>query len=258
MAALQQLRFASAVSSLLPRIWGPAFASSSRSAVLFTHARASPSPSWPSLAVAIPAAIQTIPGILGDIWEGILKAVPKSKTSHMKKRHRQMAGKALKDVTNLNKCPACGAIKKQHTLCTQCMGSELGPSSRAPLGLSLTASQRSRACSPTRRKRNPTSICEHSPVCEKGLLYQNHRNIASDRRWGPARGDRNGLFRLGGPVRFGTKCNKIIYHVMYYDAIKIAKRAAAGCTVAVWRRCWPGLHGRPRLWMFMLDFFFLT
>lgn len=184
MAALQQLRFASAVSSLFPRTSGPAFASSFRSVVLFTHARPSSSPSWPSLAVAIPAAIQTIPGILGDIWEGILKAVPKSKTSHMKKRHRQMAGKALKDVTNLNKCPACGAIKKQHTLCTQCMGSKLGPGSCAPPDLSLTASQKSRACSPTHR-RNPTSTCECNPSCESALLYQNHRNITSDRRWGP-------------------------------------------------------------------------
>jgi len=33
-----------------------------------------------------------------------LKAVPKKKTSHMKKRTRQMAGKGLKDVTALNKC----------------------------------------------------------------------------------------------------------------------------------------------------------
>lgn len=40
----------------------------------------------------------------------------------MKKRHRQMAGKGLKDVTNLNKCPACGKTKKMHTLCPHCIG----------------------------------------------------------------------------------------------------------------------------------------
>ena len=103
-----------------------AFASSFRSAVLFSQqTRQAPYPSWPSLAVAITAAIQSIPGLLGDIWEGILKAVPKKKTSHMKKRHRQMAGKALKDVANLNKCPVCGHTKKMHTLCPQCMGSKL-------------------------------------------------------------------------------------------------------------------------------------
>ncbi|KAK8134420.1 hypothetical protein PG984_006432 [Apiospora sp. TS-2023a] len=123
MAAIQQFRFASAVSSLLPRMTSTTFASSFRSAVLFSQqTRQSPYPTWPSLAIAIPAAIQSIPGILGDIWEGILKAVPKKKTSHMKKRHRQMAGKALKDVNNLNKCPVCGHTKKMHTLCPQCMG----------------------------------------------------------------------------------------------------------------------------------------
>ncbi|KAK8086527.1 hypothetical protein PG994_001501 [Apiospora phragmitis] len=106
MAAIQQFRFASAVSSLLPRMTSTTFASSFRSALLSSQqTQQAPYPTWPSLAVAIPAAIQSIPGLLGDIWEGILKAVPKSKVSHMKKRHRQMAGKALKDTINLNKCP---------------------------------------------------------------------------------------------------------------------------------------------------------
>jgi ribosomal protein L32 len=40
----------------------------------------------------------------------------------MKKRHRQMAGKALKDVKNLNTCPACGQIKRSHVLCQHCVG----------------------------------------------------------------------------------------------------------------------------------------
>ncbi|KAK8094033.1 hypothetical protein PG997_000718 [Apiospora hydei] len=125
MAAIQQFRFASAVSSLLPRMTSTPFASSFRSALLFSQqTRQAPYQTWPSLAIAIPAAIQSIPGLLGDIWEGILKAVPKKKTSHMKKRHRQMAGKALKDVNNLNKCPVCGHTKKMHTLCPQCMGTD--------------------------------------------------------------------------------------------------------------------------------------
>lgn len=62
-----------------------------------------------------------MPELLGEIWEGILKAVPKKKVSHMKKRHRQMAGKALKDVTALCKCPACGNLKRMHYLCTHCL-----------------------------------------------------------------------------------------------------------------------------------------
>lgn len=39
----------------------------------------------------------------------------------MKKRHRFMAGKALKDVTNLNKCSACGNVKRAHLLCPYCV-----------------------------------------------------------------------------------------------------------------------------------------
>ncbi|KAK0639070.1 hypothetical protein B0T16DRAFT_422360 [Cercophora newfieldiana] len=81
-------------------------------------------PFLPSLALAVPASFQlglpSLPSILEDIWESILKAVPKKKTSHMKKRHRQMAGKALKDVTELCKCPACGETKRMHRLCPHC------------------------------------------------------------------------------------------------------------------------------------------
>ena len=39
----------------------------------------------------------------------------------MKKRHRFMAGKALKDVNNLNKCSACGSVKRTHLLCPYCV-----------------------------------------------------------------------------------------------------------------------------------------
>ena len=62
-----------------------------------------------------------IPGLLSDIWGSVLRAVPKQKTSHMKKRHRQMAGKALKDVQNLKTCPGCGNIKRTHVLCSHCV-----------------------------------------------------------------------------------------------------------------------------------------
>ncbi|GAW26887.1 putative WD domain-containing protein [Rosellinia necatrix] len=121
MAAMQQLRIASAFSSLFPRLSSPAFGTSSKYTLLsYQQLRQSPFPLIPALAIAIPAAISNIPSLLADIWEGILRAVPKKKTSHMKKRHRQMAGKGLKDVTNLNKCPACGGTKKMHTLCPTC------------------------------------------------------------------------------------------------------------------------------------------
>lgn len=76
--------------------------------------------------LALPAAVQlNIPSLLSGIWESILRAVPKKKTSHMKKRSRFMAGKALKDVTSLNKCSACGNVKRAHLLCPYCVKGKL-------------------------------------------------------------------------------------------------------------------------------------
>lgn len=63
----------------------------------------------------------TIPGLLSDIWDSVLRAVPKKKVSHMKRRHRQMAGKALKDVKSLNTCSGCGQVKRAHLLCPHCV-----------------------------------------------------------------------------------------------------------------------------------------
>lgn len=62
-----------------------------------------------------------IPSFLAGLWGSVLRAVPKKKTSHMKKRHRQMAGKALKDVKSLSKCPGCGEPKRSHVLCPTCV-----------------------------------------------------------------------------------------------------------------------------------------
>lgn len=50
-----------------------------------------------------------------------LLAVPKKKTSHSKRRHRQLAGKALKDVVAVVNCPGCGRPKKAHFLCPYCV-----------------------------------------------------------------------------------------------------------------------------------------
>ncbi|KAJ4357888.1 uncharacterized protein N0V89_002465 [Didymosphaeria variabile] len=74
----------------------------------------------PFATLAIPLSLPSIPS-LSDIWEGVLKAVPKKKTSYMKKRTRFMAGKGLKDLTNLNKCSACGRVKRAHFLCPYCV-----------------------------------------------------------------------------------------------------------------------------------------
>lgn len=74
---------------------------------------------WP--APLLPSIVIPIPSLVTDIWESVLRAVPKKKTSHMKKRHRQMAGKGLKDVTSLNKCSGCGRVKRAHYLCPHCV-----------------------------------------------------------------------------------------------------------------------------------------
>ncbi|KAJ5667532.1 54S ribosomal protein L32 [Penicillium longicatenatum] len=74
-----------------------------------------------SAAIALPSISITVPPLLSDLWDSVLRAVPKKKTSHMKKRHRQMAGKALKDVQSLNKCPGCGQVKRAHLLCPNCV-----------------------------------------------------------------------------------------------------------------------------------------
>ncbi|KAK8215105.1 Ski complex subunit Rec14 [Zalaria obscura] len=80
---------------------------------LFPSAQASlrPSIAAPLLercrTAVLPSIWIPIPGIVSGLWEGILRAVPKKKTSHMKKRHRFMHNNKLKDVTALNKCSSC-------------------------------------------------------------------------------------------------------------------------------------------------------
>jgi large subunit ribosomal protein L32 len=107
----------SILSSFLPRMFTPATATTSRSLI---NARQIAHPLLPSLAISIPAISINVPGILEGLWESVLRAVPKKKTSHMKKRHRQMAGKALKDV-GVNRCSACGHAKRAHVLCPYCV-----------------------------------------------------------------------------------------------------------------------------------------
>lgn len=96
---------------------------------LFPSAQASlrPSIAAPLLercrTAVLPSIWIPIPGIVSGLWEGILRAVPKKKTSHMKKRHRFMHNNKLKDVTALNKCSSCGRTKRAHVLCPYCVAS---------------------------------------------------------------------------------------------------------------------------------------
>lgn len=79
--------------------------------------------------LALPISLTlTVPPIFFGLWESILRAVPKKKTSHRKKRQRFMAGNALKDLSSLNKCSACGNVKRAHLLCPYCVKGRL-PSS---------------------------------------------------------------------------------------------------------------------------------
>lgn len=74
-----------------------------------------------ALANTITIRLGAVPQVLSDLWESLLRAVPKKKTSHRKKRQRFLAGKALQDVTSLNKCSACGNVKRAHLLCPYCV-----------------------------------------------------------------------------------------------------------------------------------------
>jgi large subunit ribosomal protein L32 len=114
----------SILSSFLPRFSQPAVSKASRFTTLYS--RQLSTPLLPSLNLAIPSAISlNIPGLIEGLWESILRAVPKKKTSHSKGRSRRLAGKALKDVTNLVKCPGCGSVKRAHVLCPFCVAGKL-------------------------------------------------------------------------------------------------------------------------------------
>ena len=85
-------------------------------------------------ATTLPHPIHSnLSSIWAQLWGSILRAVPKKKTSHRKKRQRFMTGKALKDVTNLNTCSACGNVKRAHLLCPYCVKGERAPRSTSAL-----------------------------------------------------------------------------------------------------------------------------
>lgn len=55
-----------------------------------------------------------------SLWDGVLWAVPKKRTSHSKKRKRMMH-KYLKPKHNVTLCQKCGNAKLFHTLCGHCL-----------------------------------------------------------------------------------------------------------------------------------------
>ena len=74
------------------------------------------------LTITLPLAVySSLSCLWALLWDPFLRAVPKKKTSHRKKRQRFLAGKALKDVINLNTCSACGNVKRAHLLCPYCI-----------------------------------------------------------------------------------------------------------------------------------------
>lgn len=98
----------------------------------FHVALSSPSFAFPLSPVLPPAftlpksfflAVTSIIPIFTGIWDSILRAVPKKKTTHSQKRKRQLIGKALQDKKNLTRCEACGDWKLLHTLCESCVKS---------------------------------------------------------------------------------------------------------------------------------------
>lgn len=106
------------------------------------------------LSIIVPTVIRfNVPSILIELWESILRAVPKKKTSHRKKRQRFMAGKALKDVTALNKCSACGNVKRAHLLCPFCVNGLYQPSPMSGI-CQANILQRSEICGAKRDRKS--------------------------------------------------------------------------------------------------------
>ncbi|GJJ71789.1 large subunit ribosomal protein L32 [Entomortierella parvispora] len=65
-------------------------------------------------------ALGRLSSYISDLIPSIVWAsVPKSKTSHSKKRMRQ-ATKGLQPQKNIVQCPGCGQAKLMHHLCTHC------------------------------------------------------------------------------------------------------------------------------------------
>ncbi|KAG0232685.1 hypothetical protein B0O80DRAFT_447450 [Mortierella sp. GBAus27b] len=86
---------------------------------------ASTAPTCNSTALAPSEGVSTtVLGRLGSYISDLLPSivwasVPKSRTSHSKKRMRQ-ATKGLREQKNIVQCPGCGQAKLMHHLCIHC------------------------------------------------------------------------------------------------------------------------------------------
>ncbi|ORZ36917.1 hypothetical protein BCR44DRAFT_39754 [Catenaria anguillulae PL171] len=90
---------------------------------------ASSSPSAAAAVVSRPALFSgassaasriILPAILTDLLPGFLMAVPKSRTTHGKKRMR-MSNKGLKNREDIVPCPVCHGPKLLHHVCPGCL-----------------------------------------------------------------------------------------------------------------------------------------
>ncbi|OMJ13143.1 putative 54S ribosomal protein L32, mitochondrial [Smittium culicis] len=64
-------------------------------------------------------SIRAIPSLYDILSDIILRAVPKKKTTHSKKRMRS-AGKGNVNRTDIVRCPGCGRVKLMGHLCLHC------------------------------------------------------------------------------------------------------------------------------------------
>ncbi|CAH7689634.1 hypothetical protein BY996DRAFT_6840539 [Phakopsora pachyrhizi] len=69
--------------------------------------------------------------IFGWLIDGLLRAVPKKKVSHSRKRMRS-AQKGLKPELGLSRCSGCGSLKRKHFLCLSCYADKVLEHSQSP------------------------------------------------------------------------------------------------------------------------------
>ncbi|KAI9178972.1 hypothetical protein H9P43_005634 [Blastocladiella emersonii ATCC 22665] len=93
--------------------------STSAAMTLFGRATAAATAPAPSLLGSILSRL-AVPAPLAGLVSGILWAVPKSRTTHGKKRMR-MSNKGLKNLENITACPVCKGPKLLHNVCPGCL-----------------------------------------------------------------------------------------------------------------------------------------
>ncbi|KAH7051505.1 ribosomal L32p protein family-domain-containing protein [Linnemannia elongata] len=124
----RNLTFLRAFNSYSLAFTSPFNTSSSNSTVA-----ASPATASAALGEVQTSVLGRLGSYISDLMPSIVWAsVPKSKTSHSKKRMRQ-ATKGLKEQRNIVECPGCGQPKLMHHLCQHCYRDMKGrgPSSNA-------------------------------------------------------------------------------------------------------------------------------